>query len=472
MRMYTPAVSVENRKITNIASVIVTLLMTAAFAAVWLSYYNSRVFQTYTVTGAAVTILVWLLLYLKFAQVYRAFKIASGSITDTAFSQFLSIAFADFIVYLGGCLFARSYINILPGLITVLIQVFLGARWAFRAKNHFLTHVPPLNCILLYDDTEQSSKLLRCSHFVQKLESYYGHLFRIMKKYPVKDSFDETCAAILPYPVVIIYDMDLDKRSKIIDFCVNAGKRLYITPTLEDIVARGYEVKHFIDTPLMCYNGFFKTDQSYPGKRMLDIIVSLGLLLLTSPLMIVTAIAIKWEDGGDILFRQARCTQGGKVFNILKFRSMVMDAESDGKPRPYVPGDPRVTRVGRFIRATRIDELPQIINILKGDISLVGPRPERVEHMELYTKELPEFRYRLRVKGGLTGYAQIYGKYNTSAHDKLFLDLLYIEQQSFLLDLKIIFQTVKIMFTPESTEGFAAEEWETLYGQPHPLHRL
>ena len=171
--------------------------------------------------------------------------------------------------------------------------------------------------------------------------------------------------------------------------------------------------------------------------------------------MLATAIAIKIDDPkGTILFRQKRVGQGGKVFDILKFRSMVMDAEADGKPRPAVAGDPRITKVGKFIRATRIDELPQVFNILSGSLSLVGPRPERIEHHSLFTKDLPEFSYRLRVPAGLTGYAQIYGKYNTSARDKLLLDLLYIEQQSFLMDLRIIFLTVKIMFTPESTEGF------------------
>jgi lipopolysaccharide/colanic/teichoic acid biosynthesis glycosyltransferase len=173
--------------------------------------------------------------------------------------------------------------------------------------------------------------------------------------------------------------------------------------------------------------------------------------------MLIAAIAVKVEDGGDVFFKQARVTRGGKVFNIVKFRSMVMNAEKDGKPRPAIEGDPRITRVGRFIRKTRIDELPQLFNILAGQMSLVGPRAERVEHVELYTKKIPEFKYRLSVKAGLTGYAQIYGKYNTSAQDKLLLDLLYIEKQSLVVDAKIMFLTIKTVFTSESTEGFTDE---------------
>jgi Sugar transferases involved in lipopolysaccharide synthesis len=215
----------------------------------------------------------------------------------------------------------------------------------------------------------------------------------------------------------------------------------------------------------MASNRSASTIQTYFSKRIWDIIFATFLLILFSPIMLVTAVAIKVEDHGTILFKQKRVGGGGKVFNILKFRSMCMDAEKDGKPRPAVEGDPRITKVGRFIRKTRIDELPQLFNIFKGDLSLVGPRPERVEHVELYTKEIPEFSYRLRVPAGLTGYAQIYGKYNTSAKDKLLLDLLYIEQQSFIMDAKMVFLTIKTVFTPESTEGFDEEKSEEINQQ-------
>ena len=158
-----------------------------------------------------------------------------------------------------------------------------------------------------------------------------------------------------------------------------------------------------------------------------------------------------------MFYRQDRVTLDGKVFSILKFRSMIVNAEKNGISQPATDRDPRITKVGRVIRATRIDELPQILNILKGDMSIVGPRPERVEHVEKYTAEIPEFEYRLKVKGGLTGYAQIYGKYNTSAYDKLRLDLMYIENYSLMLDIKLILMTVRIMLSKESTEGFDEE---------------
>lgn len=450
--------SEENRNITHIASLIEATLMMASFVAVWMLYYNNIVFRSHRELGAICSIAIWIILYIRFCKTYRAFKIASSAIGETTFTQFLSIGFADVILYVAGCLVARQYINILPGAAIVAVQVCISFIWATKSKQYFLSHVQPQECLLIYDSGISVKERMTERTFILKLEQHYGHLFNIVDSLPVADVDDVVLAEAANYPVVFLYELPLEKRSRITRYCVDTGKRVYITPTVEDIIARGYDVKHFIDTPLFAYNGSFKTNQTYFGKRTLDLVFSLLMLVIASPIMLVTAIAIKIEDGGGIFFRQARATQGGKVFNVLKFRSMVMDAEKDGKPRPCVAGDSRVTKVGRVIRATRIDELPQIFNILTGNMSWVGPRVERIEHVEFFTNELPEFSYRLRVKGGLTGYAQIYGKYNTSAHDKLLLDLLYIEQQSFLLDMKILFLTIKTVFTPEATEGFDEEK--------------
>ena len=175
---------------------------------------------------------------------------------------------------------------------------------------------------------------------------------------------------------------------------------------------------------------------------------------MLTPVFLAVSAAIKLEDGGPVFFKQKRATYDGKTFDILKFRSMIVDAEKYGHSIPATEKDPRITKVGAFLRATRIDELPQLLNILKGDMSIVGPRPERVEHMEAYSAEVPEFPLRLKVKGGLTGYAQIYGKYNTSPYDKLRMDMMYVENYSFFLDLKLILMTIRIMLKKESTEGF------------------
>ena len=198
-------------------------------------------------------------------------------------------------------------------------------------------------------------------------------------------------------------------------------------------------------------------------KRFFDVFLSLIGLIVTSPILLITALAIKLEDGGPVFFRQERTTIGGKQFSILKFRSMIVDAEKDGRPHPAGEKDDRITRVGRFIRATRIDELPQIINIIKGDMSIVGPRPERIEHVKKYTEEIPEFELRLKMKGGLTGPAQVFGKYNTSPLNKLKMDLYYITNYSILLDLQILFETVKILVQKESTEGFSEDKQKEMH---------
>ena len=458
MKMETVTKPEENRNITRTASVIETALMTGAFVTVWLLYYNNVAFRSHRTLGAICSAFIWLILYLKFCKTYRAFKIASSSIIETAFTQFLSIGFSDLILYVAVCLIDRYYVNILPGVVTVGIQVAGSFMWATLAKQYFLRHVPPQNCILLYDSNITDNERVIGKAFSEMLEQHYGHLFCIVQRYAVNSVDDIVLRELGNYPLIFLYELPIEKRSLIMRYCLDTDKRVYITPTIEDIIARGYEVKHFVDTPLLAYNGSFKTVQTYQGKRIIDILFSLVVLVIALPIMLVTAIAIKIEDGGDIFFRQVRATQGGKVFNIIKFRSMILDAEKDGKPHPCVSGDHRVTKVGKFIRATRIDELPQIFNIIAGSMSWVGPRAERIEHVDLYTKEIPEFSYRLCVKAGLTGYAQIYGKYNTSAYDKLLLDLLYIEKQSFLMDLKIMFLTVKTVFTPEATEGFDEEK--------------
>ena len=190
-------------------------------------------------------------------------------------------------------------------------------------------------------------------------------------------------------------------------------------------------------------------------KRIIDIIGSLVGIVITIPIFLIVGISIKVTDGGPVIYQQTRLTKNGKKFQIYKFRTMVQNAEADGKARLASEDDPRILPIGRLLRATRLDELPQLFNIWKGEMSIVGPRPERPELAAEIEKEIPEFCYRLKMKAGLTGYAQVYGKYNTTSYDKLKLDLTYIRNYSLLLDLKLILMTPKIMMLKESTEGVA-----------------
>lgn len=212
------------------------------------------------------------------------------------------------------------------------------------------------------------------------------------------------------------------------------------------------------DTPLLLFRNCGLTVEKQVIKRIFDVVVSGLMLIVLSPLMLIIALLVHFYDGGPVFYKQERLTKDGAVFLVYKFRSMRVDSEKNGA-RLAMKGDSRVTPVGKVLRNIHFDELPQLINIIKGDMSLVGPRPERPEIAAEYTKEIPEFPYRLKVKAGLTGYAQVYGKYNTTPYDKLKLDLTYIENYSFLLDLQLIATTVKILFQKENTEG--VDQWQT-----------
>ena len=269
-----------------------------------------------------------------------------------------------------------------------------------------------------------------------------------------EEGYERIQKEIANHDAVIINDVPAQIRNDILKYCYMNEVRMYVVPKVSDIILRGADEINLFDTPLLLVKGRGLNPAQTAIKRIFDIILCLVTMIPTLPIMVAVAICIKFQDHGPVFYRQARVTEGGRVFNILKFRSMIVDAEKEGKSIPATDQDPRITKVGKVIRATRIDELPQILNILKGDMSWVGPRPERVQHMEEYSEDIPEFVLRTKVKGGLTGYAQIYGKYNTSAYDKLRLDLMYIENYSIFLDIKLILMTIQIMLKKESTEGF------------------
>ncbi len=208
----------------------------------------------------------------------------------------------------------------------------------------------------------------------------------------------------------------------------------------------------------------FRPQSLYPSlevrilKRLLDIVVAGIGFICVLPFMMVTAIAIKIFDPGPILYSQIRIGKNGNEFRVYKFRTMRVDAEKYTGPMLAQENDPRITKLGRFLRAVRLDELPQIWNVIVGDMSIVGPRPERPFFVEQFIKETPEYSYRHNVKPGITGMAQVFGKYNTIAFDKLVYDLMYIEKCGILTDLLIIIQTVRVLFTKSATEGMGGDK--------------
>ena len=257
---------------------------------------------------------------------------------------------------------------------------------------------------------------------------------------------------------VLIGDISVEERTPLIKFCYGHSIRVYLLPKITDVILMGAEELHVFDSPMLLTREYSLSVEQRFMKRTIDIICALLLLLFALPFMLITAVLIKLYDGGPILYKQIRCTLDQREFHILKFRSMKTDAEKDGVARLASKNDSRITPVGKFIRKCRIDELPQLINILRGDMSFIGPRPERPEIIDRYLEVMPEFAYRMKVKAGLAGFAQVYGKYNTSPYDKLKLDLTYIENYSVWLDIKLMLLTLKILFWPDSTEGIEEEQ--------------
>ena len=271
----------------------------------------------------------------------------------------------------------------------------------------------------------------------------------------VDEGIDAIAEKMKSFQAVIIGDISAIKRNDILKYCYAHKIRAYVIPKVSDIILMGADRIHVFDTPFLLSKGYTLSFDQRFAKRTLDLVIAVPLTVLLSPVMLLTALAIKLYDRGPVFYRQVRCTKNNREFEIIKFRSMIVNAESDGVAKLASENDSRFTPVGHFIRATRIDELPQLFNIIRGDMSFVGPRPERPEIIKEYCENMPEFAFRTRVKAGLTGFAQVYGKYNTTPYDKLKLDLFYIENYSFWMDLKLILMTVKTVLKKDATEGVA-----------------
>lgn len=439
------------RFIMGVISAVLILFLLGSYAFVWLEHYNikldnSRIQADYFGwKGNLIIFTVYLILIFIFSRIYNGFRIGLLRVSDIIYSQALSTLFINVITYLQICLLERAIADVLPMFLKTLADIVFIFIWALTGNRIYSKLYAARKMIIVYGSRQAVPH-------VEKM-SMREDRFMICRSVSCDEDMETITELIEEFDAVIICDVPSEKKNDILKICFSQSKRIYITPKLSDIIIRGAEQIHLFDTPLLvCRNNGLSAEQLII-KRALDLFVSLAGFIVCSPIMLITAICIKLCDGGPVFYTQDRLTKDGKVFKVYKFRSMRIDAESDGVARLAGENDDRITPVGKFIRKVRIDELPQILNIIKGDMSIVGPRPERPELAAENEKLMPEFSYRLKVKAGLTGYAQVLGKYNTTPYDKLRLDLMYIEQYSFLLDLKLILMTIKILFVPESTEG-------------------
>lgn len=427
-------------------SIAVVLAATLIFINVWEEYYNAGIVFPFYYKGYWLVGAFYAFFFALFSYIYGGMKFGYLKNTNVIFSQGLSVICANVIAYLQTVLLAAKFVSIYPMILLTFIDIVAICIWSTLITMLFKKLFPPREILLLYQEYDPTEMLKKMRTRKDRYE--------INKSINVDQSWEKITEEVDKYEAVFLCDIHSQLRNRLLKYCYEKGIRVYITPKISDILIRSSENIHLFDTPLLLSRNTGLNFEQKLIKRAMDIVVSLFALIITSPIMLVTALAIKLYDGGPVMFRQKRCTMNGKTFYIHKFRSMIVNAENDGEVIPATDHDPRITPVGNFIRKTRIDELPQMIDILVGNMSVVGPRPERVEHVEKYTEDIPEFSYRLKVKGGLTGYAQIYGKYNTTAYDKLKLDLMYIQNYSVLLDIKLILMTIKIIFMKESTEGF------------------
>lgn len=434
------------RAIMFLIGMVVLFAHTVIFWMAWDRFYSVRIMLPFYRKGHWLVVAVYFVLLVTFAKIYGGYRVGYYRISEIIYSQVLALLFTNAITYCQISLIGRQFMSLLPMAVMTVAQASFSVLWAFAANRVYYHVFPARKMILVYGShsavplvykmSKRSDKYLICSAVDSSKEDYETVLERISH-----------------FEAAVLCDVKSPLRNKILKFCYEKDIRVYMTPKLSDIIIAGADKIHLFDTPLfLCRNSGLSFDQRL-AKRSFDLLFTSLALILLSPLMLVISVAIKLGDGGPVFFRQKRLTLDGKVFEVFKFRSMVTSAEQDGVARLASQHDSRVTKVGAVLRRLRLDELPQLLNVFMGDMSIVGPRPERPELAEEYKKDMPEFDYRLKVKAGLTGYAQILGKYNTLPYDKLKMDLIYIENYSFLLDLKIILMTIKVLFIPESTEG-------------------
>ena len=432
------------------------MMITVPFALCWYLYYGKDVVSPFYNKGNLLMVALFFVLFIVFGRIYGAFLMSTQRISEIVYAQFLAASVTDLIMYIVICLLSKRFANLLPGIAALAGQIALSAVWALVAHKWYFNTFPAQEAIIVYDTRQGMEKLI----------DQYG----MEKKYHVSMIVSaEECIANLSMldkvQTVFLSGIHSHDRNIILKYCVDKGINVFVIPRIGDVIMSGAYHMHMFHLPMLRVGRYMAQPEYLFLKRVGDIVISLVALVVLSPIFLVTAIAIKLTDHGPVFYKQVRLTKDGKKFKILKFRSMRVDAEKDGVARLSTGDkDDRITPVGKVIRACRVDELPQLINILKGELSIVGPRPERPEIAAQYCKEMPEFVLRLQAKAGLTGYAQVYGKYNSTPYDKLMMDLMYIAHPGIGEDLKIMLATVKILFLPESTEG-VAEGSTTAMGQ-------
>lgn len=445
--------------IKKLKRTVVFILKLALFASLFgiffgiFGIHNPWLFNLSRTTG--VTMVTFVVLGIALMSVYGGYSIGTQKSKPIVHSMALATIMTDLVTHLQLSIMNTSeknndhFVYETPHLLLLVIflQIIVIVFFAYFGNYVYFSLEPPEKCCVI------SSSRQSLGNIIPKIQ-------RFRKQYEIDEiiRYDDPniLDVILRSNTVFLYDVPAKERNDLISFCYQTQKNIYYNFETIDVVSQGAKYVTLDDKSMVMYTAKDLTMEQRIVKRLTDLAVSIVGLIVASPIMLGCAIAIKLDDGGKIFYKQKRLTKYGRVFEVYKFRTM---KEDNSVHRSVTENDDRITRVGRVLRKFRIDELPQLINILNGDMTVVGPRPEMLENVEKYTEELPEFSYRLRMKAGLTGLAQISGKYNTSPKDKLVMDLMYIENYSIWQDFKLIFQTITVFLkASESTEAFGKEE--------------
>lgn len=336
-------------------------------------------------------------------------------------------------------------------ILSVLLQFIFMAIWNYLFWRAEKALIVPKNVLLIGSREE-------CERIILRLNAYPQLNYNV--KYVCTDCEHTSWREFIQNIdlVIITSDLNLKSKANILDFCHTNGKQIFLIPDSYELFCFNIEMDKIDDIPVFRAKYLKPTLEQRILKRAIDLTISIVAMALLWPVFITLAIVIKITSRGPVFYSQIRTGRDEQVFSIYKFRTMVPNAEELTGPVLAIEKDPRITSIGRLMRATRLDELPQLINVLIGDMSIVGPRPERPFFVEQFKQEIPGYHYRHNVKPGITGMAQVHGKYNTLAYDKLVYDLIYIQKCSIITDLIIMLQTVRVLLSKSSTEGKKIEK--------------
>ena len=434
------------RSIIVLVKLLLIFSMLAVFYGVYLTENaNLRVEMSRISRVSTIVITTFLVVFYAMLRIYGGYAIGQRRTKEIALSTAVAVVVTDCFAYIQLCVMDKRIVSLGHLVVIIALQcVIIIVLTKFSNKIYYNLN-PPRDLLIIHGNEEKLA-------YMQRKLLQYKNRFNVNRT--MRYDEPELHRSIRSSEAVMLIDIPTETRDYIMEYCYKRSKQFYYLPALPDILMNNAEHELIDDTSLFSYEHTGLNIEQRIFKRACDLVLSILGIALTWPIMLIEAIAIRLSDGGPALFKQERVTEAGKSFKLLKFRTMIMDAEKGDTAVLAERNDPRITKIGAFLRKTRLDELPQLFNILFGSMSIVGPRPERPAIAEEYYKDLPEFRYRLKVKAGLTGLAQIMGKYNTTPRDKLILDLIYIENYSLRLDLKLMFQTITVFLFPEKTTGF------------------